>query len=376
MRRLADLPLSISVDARFYLGPVGLLSGDVAGVRLAAGRARRLAGGPFAFTDGEVLIRQPDRISAAVAPIAEIERWAERLGGAGVGLVRLLDRLSSPRRRPDGAPLVRPLIVGVVNVTPDSFSDGGAHLEAAAALAHARRLAADGADILEVGGESSRPGAAPVAGAVELDRVRPVLRLLAAARPDMPGVAIAIDTRHAAVMRAALAAGATLINDVTGLAGDRDSLAVAAGSDATVVLMHMQGEPATMNLDPTYECAPLDVFDLLAARVEACVRAGIGRDRIIVDPGIGFGKRGRHNLQILRALTLFHGLGCPVMLGLSRKGLTGELDRARSPGERLPGSLAAAVAALGQGVQLFRVHDVAATRQAFDVWERLVGLEG
>jgi dihydropteroate synthase len=373
--RLAAPPRDVPPDARVYLRPVGLVRGAVADAQVTAGRARRLAGGPFAFADGEVWVRRPGYLSAAVASIAEIERWAASAGGAvAADVTRLLDRLSRPRRRPDGGPLVRPLIMGIVNVTPDSFSDGGACLDPAAAVDRARRLAAAGADILDIGGESSRPGAEPVAASIELDRVRPVLERLAAIRSDLAGAMVSVDTRRALVMRAALALGVALINDVTALTGDPDSLAVAAGGDAAVVLMHMLGEPGTMSVAPAYTCAPLDVFDFLAAQVERCVAAGIGHQRIVVDPGIGFGKRGAHNLQILRALTLFHGLGCPIMLGLSRKGLTGELDRARPPAERLPGSLAATVAALGLGAQLFRVHDVAATRQAIDVWERLVGV--
>jgi dihydropteroate synthase len=261
---------------------------------------------------------------------------------------RLL-HLTAPRRGFDGAALGRPRIMGVVNVTPDSFSDPGRYLDPERAVAHGRRLIAEGAQILDVGGESTRPGAEPVRPEVELERVAPVLE-----RPN--------------------ASELSVINDVTALTGDPRSLATAAASSAGIVLMHKQGAPKTMNLEPVYEQAALDVFDYLAERVEACLAAGIARERLIVDPGIGFGKRGAHNLDILRSLTLYHALGCPVLLGVSRKGLTGELDRRRPPEERLAGSIAAAVWALDQGVQFLRVHDVAETRQALDVWERLVGL--
>jgi len=257
----------------------------------------------------------------------------------------------------------------VVNVTPDSFSDGGEHLDPAVALAHCRALAAAGADILDIGGESTRPGAPPVQPAMELARVRPVLEGLRHMRAELPGVALSIDTRHAEVMRAALETGVDIINDVTALAGDADSLAVAAASRARVVLMHMQGTPETMNLAPRYDDVALDVFDYLEARVEACVSAGIDRSRLIVDPGIGFGKRGRENREILRALTLFHGLGCPVLLGLSRKGLG--IAKDAPPREREAISQAASMHALAQGVQMLRVHDVAATRQAVELWHRL-----
>jgi dihydropteroate synthase len=376
----AAVPPSLSVsrlpaaagEARVYLRPVGLAVGSEAEALLAAGDARRLAGGPFAFAACQVYLRETGRIRTAVASVAEIEAWSERLEPPARGQVAdRLRHLTARRRGFDGAPLGRPRIMGVVNVTPDSFSEAGRFLDPERAVAHGRRLIAEGAEILDVGGESTRPGAEPVTAEVELGRVVPVLDGLAASDPRP---VLSIDTRHGAVMAAALDRGARLINDVTALTGDPASLPTAAASDAAVVLMHMQGAPKTMNLEPAYEQAALDVFDYLAERVEACLAAGIGRERLFVDPGIGFGKRGAHNLDILRSLTLYHALGCPVLLGLSRKGLTGELDRRRPPEERLPGSIAAAAWALDQGVQVLRVHDVAETRQALEVWEALVGL--
>jgi dihydropteroate synthase len=363
---------AVAGKARVYLRPVGLAAGSEAEALLAAGDARRLAGGPFAFTACQVYLREAGRIRSAVASVVEIEAWSERLEPPARGAVaERLMHLTAPRRGFDGAALGRPRIMGVVNVTPDSFSDPGRYLDPGRAVAHGRRLAAEGAQILDVGGESTRPGAEPVHAEVELERVAPVLEGLNGAEL---GAELSIDTRHSAVMAAALERGVRIINDVTALTGDPDSLATAAGSGAGIVLMHKQGDPEIMNLEPVYEQAALDVFDYLAARVEVCLAAGIARERLIVDPGIGFGKRGAHNLDILRSLTLYHALGCPVLLGVSRKGLTGELERQRPPEERLAGSIAAAVWALDQGVQILRVHDVAETRQALDVWERLVGL--
>ncbi|MBX6322008.1 MAG: dihydropteroate synthase, partial [Rhodospirillaceae bacterium] len=278
----------------------------------------------------------------------------------------LMERIAAPRP----AWVARPRLMGVVNVTPDSFSDGGLNLDPAAALVRCEALAAAGADILDIGGESTRPGAAPVPPAEELARVRPVLEGLRARRDRLPGVLVSIDTRHAAVMRAALEAGVDIINDVTALAGDPDSLGVAAASPAYVVLTHMRGTPQTMNVAPAYDDVALDVFDELEARVEACVAAGIARERLVVDPGLGFGKRGRHNLAILRALPLFHGLGCPILIGASRKGLGGGLSEL-PPRERVPSSLAAAFHALACGVQILRVHDVAETRQVVALWTAL-----
>jgi len=265
-----------------------------------------------------------------------------------------------------GLPLATPLIMGVVNVTPDSFSDGGRFLGTDAAIAHARQLREDGADIIDVGGESTRPGAAPVAPDEEAARVVPVVRALAA-----EGVCVSIDTRHAVVMKAAIAAGARIVNDVTALTGDADAIGVVARSEAGIVLMHMQGEPRTMQENPTYIWAPGEVFEYFQARLGACQAAGIPYDRIAIDPGIGFGKEDVHNTQILNHLTLYRALGCPIVVGASRKSFIGRMSRGEAPQDRLGGSIAAAVAAVGRGAQIVRVHDVAATRQALAIAGRI-----
>jgi dihydropteroate synthase len=272
---------------------------------------------------------------------------------------------------PRMAPFDRPRLMGILNVTPDSFSDGGAHADADRAVAHGLRLAEQGADIVDVGGESTRPGAVSVPVAEELRRVLPVIEALARA-----GVTISIDSRKAEVIEAAVAAGATIVNDVSGLTWDPRSIEVAARSGAFVVLMHMAGEPATMNEAPHYEACALEVFDWLAARVAACAAAGIARERIVVDPGLCFAKHEPHNLDVLRHLALYHGLGCPVLLGASRKGWTAQLDREWPAGERLAASLAAAQWALDRGVQVLRVHDVAAHRQLLLAWRALNDREG
>jgi dihydropteroate synthase len=274
----------------------------------------------------------------------------------------LLERFT--RTRPP--PFDRPRLMGILNVTPDSFSDGGEHAEAGAAVARGLRLAAEGVDVVDVGGESTRPGAAEVPVEEELRRVLPVVEGLAAA-----GVTVSIDTRKAAVMRAAVAAGARIINDVSGLGHDPGSLEAAAESGALVVLMHMRGTPATMNLAPCYRHCALEVFDELAARIEACIAAGIGHERLVVDPGLCFGKHEPDNLDLLRNLALFHGLGTPVLLGASRKGWIAAIEAGWTPKERLPSTLAATLWALNQGVQVFRVHDVAAHRQLLTAWQAL-----
>ena len=222
---------------------------------------------------------------------------------------------------------------------------------------------------MDVGGESTRPGARPVSDDEEIRRVLPVIEALA-----KRAVLVSIDTRKAAVMAAAIAAGARMINDISALRHDPKSLAVAGASGLPVVLMHSQGEPATMQVQPTYDIAPLDVFDQLAKRVEAWTAAGFERARLLVDPGIGFGKTVDHNLEILSRLGLYLGLGLPILLGVSRKSFIGRLAGGAPPEERLPGSLAAAVHGLAAGAAILRVHDVAATQQAVAIWQAMASL--
>jgi dihydropteroate synthase len=354
-----DLAALNDLALRPWLRPIALLSGSDAARAMATGTALPLAGGPLAFGSVEILVRQDGAVRAATATLAQLRA----LGSPTIA--RHLAALSAPRAPWAGFAFDRPLLMGIVNVTPDSFSDGGAFADPARAIAQGRALRAAGADILDIGGESTRPGAVPVAPEEERRRVEPVIRALAG-----DGAIVSVDTRSAAVMAAALDGGARIVNDVTALAGDRDSLALVARRGAAAVLMHMQGEPATMQKSPRYTLTSLDVVEALAARIAACVAAGIPQERLVVDPGIGFGKAPRHNLELLKRLTLLHGLGCGVMIGLSRKSLIGNLVAA-PVGERLPGSLAGALSALSQGVQILRVHDVAETRQAMTVWRAI-----
>jgi dihydropteroate synthase len=246
--------------------------------------------------------------------------------------------------------------MGIVNVTPDSFTDGGRFLAPQAAAAQGARLAADGADILDVGAESTRPGAAPVPPDEERRRLLPALGGLSAL-----GVPVSVDTRNAATMRAALAAGAAIVNDVSALTHDPASLETVAGSGCGLVLMHMRGTPATMNDAPDYDDVVAEVAGYLAARAEACLAAGIGRGRIALDPGLGFGKRRRHNLALLEGLSAVTALGYPVLVGAS-----GKMARpGASPAERLQASLDAARLAADNGADILRVHDVAATAESF-----------
>jgi len=252
--------------------------------------------------------------------------------------------------------------MGVVNVTPDSFSDGGQFLDSRAAIAHGRKLIEEGADILDIGGESSRPGARAVAEQEELDRVLPVLKAL----EDVP---VSVDTRSPAVMRAVLAEGASMINDIAALEAP-GAIEAVAGSDCAVCLMHKQGDPATMQNAPRYRDVVLEVRDYLSARLSACQKAGIDLDRIIIDPGFGFGKTVEHNFKLLKHLERLAKLGVPVLAGWSRKSSLGAVT-GRPAGERLAASLAAALLAVQHGAKILRVHDVRETRDALAVMQAM-----
>ncbi len=312
--------------------------------------ALTLAGGWCWFDRVEVLSRSaaPRLIPAADLP----DDWRRRL--------------TAPRAPVCGLPMTRPQVMGILNVTPDSFSDGGDFLRPDTALSGARAMIADGAAMLDVGGESTRPGAAEVATDEEIRRTVPVIEALRRAGETVP---ISIDTRKAAVAAAALAAGADMVNDVTALGFDPAMAATAAG--ATLCLMHSIGTPATMQQDPQYENVLLDVYDFLSERIARAEAVGMSRDRILLDPGIGFGKTDVHNKELLRHLSLFHGLGCPLLLGVSRKRTIGKIGGATDPKARMPGSVAVALAGISQGVQMVRVHDIEPTLQAIRLWQWL-----
>ena len=257
--------------------------------------------------------------------------------------------------------------MGILNVTPDSFSDGGLFLDPDAAVAHGRELAADGAEIVDVGGESTRPGAAEVSAAEEVERTAPVVAGLTAA-----GIPVSIDTSKAAVAEAALDAGARMVNDVTALNGDPALAALCADRDCEVALMHMQGTPRTMQENPTYGDVVEDVRAFLAERIEVATAAGIDEERIWIDPGIGFGKALEHNLELLRRLGELRDLGRPILIGTSRKSFIGKLT-GRDVGDRLGGTIASNVLALRAGAEMLRVHDVREMREACLVAETILG---
>lgn len=263
--------------------------------------------------------------------------------------------------------LDRPLIMGIVNATPDSFSDGGRFYSQSAGIEHACRLLDEGADILDIGGESSRPGAQAVSVDEELRRVMPIMEALRGR--DVP---LSVDTCKTEVMRAALAAGAAMINDINALQGE-GALQAVADSNAAVCLMHKQGMPQTMQAAPRYENVVDDVMAFLGARMRAALDAGIARERLVVDPGFGFGKTLAHNIALLRQLGRFQALGVPVLAGLSRKSMLGQLAGIESAEERIHASVAAAVLAVLKGAKIIRVHDVKATRDALRIVDAIEG---
>jgi dihydropteroate synthase len=345
-----------------YVRPAGFFpaaQGDRAETVLGS---LRLTGGWLDFAAIEVIERNGARLERRMAGLSDfLERdWGRRTLNAA----DMFEALREPRPRIAGLSLDRPRIMGIVNVTPDSFSDGGRHATAETAIEHAFRLEEEGADILDIGGESTRPGAAPVTIDEEMARVLPVIEALAGKTRAL----ISVDTRNAAVMTAAAAAGADIINDVAALSHGPDAIAAAAASGLAVVLMHAQGDPRTMQDAPRYDDVLTDVFDYLEARIEACERAGIPRAKIVCDPGLGFGKTLEHNLELMAGLSMFHGLGVPVLLGASRKSYIGKLTGIPRAADRVMGSIGAALAAVAQGAQIVRVHDVKATREALAVW--------
>ena len=257
--------------------------------------------------------------------------------------------------------------MGIVNVTPDSFSDGGQFQSVDKAIAHGLQLLTEGADILDIGGESTRPGAAPVSPEEEQVRILPVIEALA-----QEGAFVSVDTRHSSTMRAAMDKGARMINDVMALGGD-GAMNAAASLDVPVCLMHMRGEPGTMQTDPVYDDVVEEVYKFFEERIEACLSAGIKREMILIDPGIGFGKTLAHNLALLKNLKRFKALGIPILLGTSRKSFIEKIDPGCDPDMRLGGSITSVLWGYQQGAKLFRVHDVAETVQALRVFRAIEG---
>lgn len=352
-----------------YCIPRSISTGAVATALIEAGHALPFSEPGSAYAAVELVIRHGDGVICHAASVTAFNPWRQVLKPELQERLSILTMATSKPREPFGEiPMDKSTIMGVVNVTPDSFSDGGDHASSDAAVAHAISLAEAGATFLDVGGESTRPGASSVDPSIEQQRVIPVVRALAE-----KSFTVSIDTRNASTMAAALDAGAKIVNDVTALTGDPKAVAEVARRSAPVVLMHMQGIPQTMQAAPEYSNVLTDVFDYLHHRISTCLSAGLKIHQVCVDPGIGFGKTDGNNLDIINSLGLFQGLGCPVMLGASRKSFIGRLSGEENPSRRLAGSIAAAMAGVIGGANILRVHDVEETHQALTVWRSLAG---
>ena len=329
------------------------------------GKVARLAGGLTFFAAVELLrIDGNRRVAAELLPVDRLEeRFDDDLATQWATLTGSRQPLQLGERV---VRLDQPQVMAILNVTPDSFSDGGRFNESSAAVDAGMQMASDGASILDVGGESTRPGAQQVWAEDEIARIQPVIARLSAG-----GAAVSVDTRKSEVMSAALEAGARLLNDVSALTFDPRSAEVVATAGASVVLMHHQGAPETMQHDPRYDDVLIEVYSWLEERIAAAVRAGVARANILIDPGFGFGKTVAHNLELMNGLSLFHSLGCPIVVGASRKRTIGALSNEAPADQRLGGSLAFALKAVEQGVQIVRVHDVPETVQALRIWRGL-----
>ena len=325
------------------------------------GKLARLAGGLNWFAHVELIYGDGAR---ELVPVEGIEtRFDGAMAATWVRITASRPPLQMGQRT---IRLDQPQVMGIINATPDSFSDGGAYADARAAAEAGATMAAAGAAIIDVGGESTRPGAKPVWEGDEVERILPIVQQLAAG-----GTAVSIDTRKATVIEAALGAGAGLVNDVSALTYDERAAEVVAAAKVPVVLMHHQGDPQEMQDNPRYGDVLVEVYEWLEDRIAAAEAAGISRPNILVDPGIGFGKTVAHNLELLNGLALFHSLGCPIVIGASRKRMIGALSNEAPADRRLAGSLTLALKAAEQGVQIIRVHDVPETVQALKVWRGL-----
>ena len=347
--------------ARTLLRPTGFIDAPFG----HDGKVARLAGGLNFFAAVELLaIEGNRRVSTELVPVGGIEdRFDDDLAGQWAALTGSRQPLQLGERT---VRLDQPQVMGILNVTPDSFSNGGQFADAAAAVEAGVQMASEGAAIVDVGGESTRPGAQQVWAQDEVERIRPVVERLANG-----GSAVSIDTRKSEVMTAALQAGARLVNDVSALTFDPRSAEVVAASGAPVILMHHLGSPETMQQDPRYDDVLVETYLWLEERISAAVAAGIDRSSILIDPGFGFGKTVAHNLELMNGLALFHSLGCPIVVGASRKRTIGALSNEAPADRRLGGSIAFALKAGEQGAHIVRVHDVPETVQALRIWRGL-----
>ena len=350
---------------KIYVQPLGLVRGPIHCDRVF----KNLTGGDIYFAAVRIISRTKQGLEEEIVSIVDLDNFLkEKSTTVAEKIKTILNNIESPR----GALMLnngsvigwkKPVIQGVLNVTPDSFSDGGQYSDIELARPHAHEMISAGADIIDIGGETTKPGAQSVSIKSEKDRVLPVIKNLATL--NFP---LSIDSRNAEVMNDAIQNGAHIINDVSALGHDLKSIGVVKKEDVPIILMHAQGPPEIMQNNPQYSHILLDIYDYLESRIKMCIDAGIDKNKIIADPGVGFGKTVDHNLEILNGLSIFHGLGVPLLVGTSRKSFIGKITGEKVAENRVSGSIAAMLLSLEQGVQIVRVHDVEQATQAISVW--------
>ena len=350
---------------KIYVQPLGLVRGPIHCDRVF----KNLTGGNIYFAAVRIISRTKQGLEEKIVSIVDLDNFFKKKSSTVAEKIKtILNNIESPR----GALMLnngsvigwkKPVIQGVLNVTPDSFSDGGQYSDIELARPHAHEMISAGADIIDIGGETTKPGAQSVSIKSEKDRVLPVIKNLATL--NFP---LSIDSRNAEVMNDAIQNGAHIINDVSALGHDLKSIGVVKKEDVPIILMHAQGAPEIMQNNPQYSHILLDIYDYLESRIKMCIDAGIDKNKLIADPGIGFGKTVDHNLEILNGLSIFHGLGVPLLVGTSRKSFIGKITGEKVSENRVSGSIAAMLLCLEQGVQIVRVHDVEQATQAISVW--------
>ncbi|MBP02209.1 MAG: dihydropteroate synthase [Rhodospirillaceae bacterium] len=361
LRSLSELRVASSCsEESFFLIPRGFVTHHIAKCLIRERKALPFSSDNKAYTSIEIVIVEGDKVSHYYSTVDEFLYWLGRLPTEPSEYINKILRAAEDKApKFAGINIKQPILMGILNVTPDSFSDGGEFLNPEAAIDHGLSMKSAGAQIIDVGGESTRPGAVPVPPEIEKERVLYVIKQLV-----RQGCTVSVDTRNWQTMLAALDAGACIVNDVTALSHSPNVVSIINEYAASVVLMHMQGEPTSMQQHPNYLWAPTDIYTMLKQRIAWCINLGISRERLCVDPGIGFGKSDKDNLNIIGAVSILRGLGCAVMLGSSRKGFIGRISNERRPQKRVFGTIAADLKGVSSGVDILRVHDVREVKQA------------
>lgn len=358
----------IRISDKIYLRPCCFVSSELGKTLYKQGKSLKIGSSERFFTSLEVFVKDKNSdVSSVIFDIKSFKEFSNH--NKNQRLYNLLNEITKTRTLLSNKSLFKKkkyYVFGILNVTPDSFSDGGDYVEVNKAFEEAKKMIDYGVDFIDIGGESTRPGAKKVNSSDEILRVLPIIQKIKRTKTN-----ISLDTRNSDTMNYGLLSGVDLINDVSGLNGDQNSIKVISKFQVPVIIMHMPGNPQTMMKNNIYEDVILDLFDFFEQRINFCIKNGLNKEQIIIDPGIGFGKDYEQNIKILKNISLFHALGCPIMLGVSRKKFISSIIKEEIPKKRLPGSLSAVISGFNQGVQIMRVHDVKETIQALETWIKL-----